>query len=71
MSVLPGSNEYELPNLFDVMAIDGAAVVYILPTTSTITLDEYQNLEVKALGEKYLERTRYQLTGWYFCMMTK
>ena len=44
MSVLPTSNECEFPSLFDAKAIDGAAVVYILPTTSTITLDEYADL---------------------------
>ena len=56
MSVLPTSNECELPSLFDAMAMDGAAVVDILSTTSTITLDDHADLVFLPCLSKQLKK---------------
>ena len=56
MSVLSTSNECELPSLFDAMAIDGAAVIHILPTTSITTFDEYADLVFLPYLSKQLEK---------------
>lgn len=41
MSLLPVDDPSEPPNLFDAIAIDGAALVHLLPTASITTFDEY------------------------------
>ena len=56
LQFLPTSNECELPSLFDAMAMDGAAVVDILSTTSTITLDDYADLVFLPYLSKQLKK---------------
>ncbi len=56
MSVLPTSNECEVPSFFDAMAMDGAAIVHILPTTSITSFDEYADLVFLPYLSKQLEK---------------
>ena len=41
MILLPVDDQCEPPNLFDAIAIDGAAVVHLLPTANVNAFDEY------------------------------
>ena len=41
MELLTGDDACEAPSYFDAIAIDGSALVHLLPTTSTKTFDDY------------------------------
>ena len=41
MELLTGDDACEAPSYFDAIAIDGSALVHLLPTTSIKTFDDY------------------------------
>ena len=56
MSLLPVDGQHEPPNVFDAIAIDGAALVHILTPESIATFDEYADSVFLCHLNKQLEK---------------
>ena len=56
MSLLPVGDQCDPPNFFDAIAIDGAALVHLLPTASITTFDEYADSVFLPHLSKQLEK---------------
>ena len=56
LQLLPLDNQQEHPTSFDAMAIDGAALVHLLPTVNITTFDEYADTVFLPHLSKMLEK---------------
>ena len=55
LNIISQKSEQDLPRYFDSMAIDGAALVHLLPVNNVSTFNEYASIQIAKQLQNLLE----------------